>query len=583
MTAIDDPTPAAARRPRRLRLRVRTLVVLIVVAALVQLVVAPLCLVLWGSLRDVPAGSHGGLTLAKYRQVLGSRTFLESLRNTGVFALGSTVLALGVGGYLAWVTQRTNAPLRRLVYVLVVLPVAVPGIMTTIAWSLFLHPRIGIANQLLGALPGRLHVDGTSMAGMVWVEGMGNITLPFLLVAATLRTMDPTLEDASHTSGASYRQTLRLVTLPLLAPGILAAGLIVFIRSIDSFETPLVLGLPGGVRVLATDVWVASQGFPPDRNLAAAYAMVTVVVVLAALALFHRLTPGTDRFAVVTGRGGAQRRRDLGRTRRVHASVAIGLLVAAVVLPLLVMAYASLLPYYRPPSAASFGAMGLGNFSSVAASPLVRRAVRNNIVTGGGASVLAVALGSAVAWLVLRTTLRGRRILDAVASTPLALPGIVIGVALLWLYLTAPNPLYATSWIIGLGYVTAFLPYALRMTHAALAQVSPELEEASGVAGARAATTYLRVTLPLVAPAMIAALAYVFSLTLKALALPVLLGGPRNEVLAVVVLDLYESGRYPELNALGLLLVLFLVVLGGATAGVLRHVAARVVPVDVQP
>lgn len=246
--------------------------------------------------------------------------------------------------------------------------------------------------------------------------------------------------------------------------------------------------------------------------------------------------------------------------------LALAIVGTAVVLPFTVVVYASLLPYYTPPTAGIWEQLTLDNYRYVLfEAPAVGRAVRNNIVAGLGASVAAVTLAALISWVLLRGRTRLRGWLDAIAFAPIALPGIVLGLAVMWFYLTVPVPIYASLWIIGVAYVTAYLPYALRATHASMSQLDRELEESSAIAGARWGYTFRRITLPLVSSGLLVGLVYVFSRTLKTLSLPVLLGGPGNEVLPVLIYDLYESGRYPELNALGVLMFIVLTI-GGLLA-----------------
>ncbi len=559
-------TSPARPRPRRLwRPDGQTLGALALLAALAYLVVVPLATIVWGSVRTTPPGGDGGFTLDNLTTILGGDGVWSSLHNTGLFATASTVIAMVLGAYLAWVTERTDAPFRRAIYVFVMVPIVVPGILTTIAWALVLHEEIGLANVAVSTVTGNevAPFDGYSLGGMIWADATDSITLPFLLIAAALRNMDPSLEEASRAAGASEATTLRRITLPVMRPALAATALIVFIKTVDSFEVPTVLGLPGGVRVLATDVYVATRRFPADPNLGAAYALLYLGVALVGLWAYHRVTRGAGRFVTIGGRGYRPARIALGSHRHRHGLAALTIVGVAVILPFLVVVYASLLPYYAPPSAGTWGQLTLDNYRYVLfEAPAVGRAVRNNLVAGLGASVVAVTLAALTSWVLVRGRSRLRGWLDAIAFAPIALPGIVLGLAVMWFYLTVPVPIYASLWIIGVAYVTAYLPYALRATHASMSQLDRELEESSAVAGARWGYTFWRITVPLISSGLVVGFIYVFSRTLKTLSLPVLLAGPGNEVLPVLIYDLYESGRYPELNALGVLMFVVLAVTG---------------------
>ncbi len=570
-----DPAVLRSRhRPRPMRLRPESVGMASALVVVGYLTLVPVGAVLWGSLRTAPPGLPSPFSLANYRRVFTDPAVAASLADTLVFAGGSTALALAIGTYLAWLTERTDVPGRRLIYVFSVVPLFVPGILTTVAWSLMLNDRIGIANAAVSAFFGRAEpvFDAHTMAAMIWTDGTDSFTLPFLLMVAAFRAMDPALEEVSHVAGASGARTLRRVTLPLMTPALVTSGLLVFINTIDSLQVPVIMGLPGGIRVLATEVYLSARRFPVDMNLAATYSVIYLTIALAGLVLYWRVVGGSDRFVTITGRGYRPSRMRLGQSRSVHAVVAAVLLLLAVAVPLGVMLYSSLLTYYRPPTSEVWSQFTLRSYRRVIFEmPVIARAARNNLVAGALAAGFTITIGGIVAWTVRRTRVRGRRVLDVLATAPIAFPGLVIAVALMWFYLYVPLPVYATLGIIVLGYVTAFLPFAHRAADVSLAQLGAELEEASLVAGASRLRTLARVVMPLISPALVVAGIYVLSRTFRTLSLPVLLAGPGNEVLPVLIYDLQSRGRFAELNALGMLIVLFLLL----TAASARAIAVR--------
>lgn len=584
LEAPDPITPPSWSRIGRHRHRARFGLILLAVIV-VYLTVVPVGAAVWASLRSTPIGVDGPLTLANYRAALTSAGLAATVRNTAVFAVNSTILAVAFGTYLAYLTERTDVAARRLLYVLALVPVVVPGVLTTIAWSLLLNDRIGLVNLAVMGLTGRTEpvVDAHTMTAMVLVDAADSFTLPFLLMAAAFRSMDPALEEASHVAGASRWVTLRRVTLPLLAPALGASALLVLIRTLDTFQTPAILGLPAGIRVMATEVYVAARLFPTDVNLAATYAVLYLAIALLCLAWYLSVTGDVRRFATITGRGYRPHRLRLGSTRPLHTVVAFAVLIVAVIVPLLVMLYASLLTYYRPPSAGIAQELTLRSYERVLTqTPLVRRAARNTLQAGLGSSVVAVLLGATLAWASLRARSRWTRALDGLATAPIAFPGLVLGVALLWFYLVVPLPVYATLWVVSIAYVTAYLPYTLRASQAALNQLAPELEEASAVAGASWPRTFSRIVIPLLAPALLAGGLYVLTRTFHNVSLPILLAGPGNEVLPVIVFDMQQRARFPELNALGMLMVMALLLIT-TTAQLLLALRRRWVRRDVAP
>jgi len=566
-TAPAGPPSGFVKRLRPRLPRRQTLWVLLLLAILTWVILVPVGAMIWGSFRDGPPGTVANYTLEKYRFILDSPSLLRAVWNSVVFGGGAALLAFVLGTYLAWLTERTNVRFRTFIYVAVLFPLVVPGILTATSWLLLLSPRIGVVNSLaMNWLP---FVDGPvfngySMLGMIWAEGSDSLTLPFLLMAAAFRSMDSSLEEASRISGAGVLNTTRRITLPVMLPAVLSTFILCFIKAIESFEVPAVLGIAARIPVFATQIWRGSQMFPSDRNLAAAFAVVYLIVVLIALAIYYRATRVGDRFATITGKGFRPTRIDLGRLRSVNTIAAMLILFLAVALPFLVMVYTSFLPFYEVPSAEVWGKMSFKQYAEVLGHPRIQSAAVTTIVIGVTASLLAVLLSSVVAWVTVRTQYRGRRLLDAIAFAPIALPGIVMALAMLWLYLTLPNfGIYATIWILILAFVAKFIPYGMRASHASLLQLNRELEEASQASGASWLRTMTQIVVPLIVPGLFVAFIYVLSLSVKILSLPIMLSGPKTHVLSLQIWEYYDGGFYPALNALGMLMFLLLLVLTG--------------------
>ena len=280
---------------------------------LIWLIMVPLAVVIWGAFRDGQPGQAGQYTLTKFVEAYQG-TLLLTVGNTIVFAFGAAFLCLTIGAFLAWVTERTDSPLRPLIYAVSLFPLIASGVLMASAWVLVLHPKIGIINvaarNLLG-IEGALF-NGYSMAGMIWAQAIDQISLPFLLMAAAFQPMDPSLEEASSVAGARMSTTMRTVTLPLLLPAVLAIFLLVFVRAIESFDVPAVLGVPAGVPVFATQVFLAVWDVPQDYNIAATFGVGYLVISLL-LYLYHRATRRSERYVTVTGKAFRPRRMQLGR------------------------------------------------------------------------------------------------------------------------------------------------------------------------------------------------------------------------------------------------------------------------------
>lgn len=533
---------------------------------LIWLIMVPLAVVIWGAFRDGQPGQAGEYTLMKFVTAYQG-TLLQTIGNTLIFALGSAFACLVIGTFLAWVTERTNAPLRPLIYAISLFPLIAPGVLMASAWVLVLHPTIGIINVAAQSLFG---IDGTvfngySMAGMIWAQAMDQVSLPFLLMAAAFRSMDPSLEEASSVAGARMGTALRTITLPLLMPAVLAVFLLVFVRAIESFDVPAVLGVPAGIPVFATQVFLAVWDVPQDYNVASAFGVGYLLISLLLLYFYHRATRMSERYVTVTGKAFRPRRMQLGRWRWPLSLFSLLFLTIGVGLPVFVFLWTSFVRFYQVPSLAQLAHFSLDNYRAIFEFPNTAQSIYNTLLVGISSALIIVLLAAIISWIVIRSRVRGRKFLDFLSFSPIAIPGTVMGLALLWLYLVVPIPIYGTMWILIVAFVGKYITVAVRSTHASLQQISVELEEVSTVSGASWARTFRSVVLPLMAPGLVVAFIYSLSLTFKVLSMPILLGSVDTKLMSVMIYNLYEDGQYPMLSAMGVILlaiVLTLAVVG---------------------
>jgi iron(III) transport system permease protein len=555
------------------RINWSTLLLFGVAVLVLYLTVIPLAMMVYGSFHDGPPGTESFLTFRNYVRAFNNPVLYKSILNSVIFALGAGSLAFVVGCLLAWFTERTNIALKGLIYVAVFIEVIIPGILESISWVLLLSPKIGLINVYAKTLFGFSEAPFNiySMGGMIWAFGVSSYTVPFLLMAAAFRSMDPALEEAAFVSGSGILQTVRRITLRLMLPSMLAAWLLLFIRGIETFEVPAIIGLPADIVVLSTEVYLTTREVPTDYNLAATFAMVYLVVAVVGLYIYFRATRYAERFAVISGKGFRPIVMNLGRWRLVAGAACFLLLSIIAFLPLLVIVYTSFLPWYAPPSAKMFSLMSIENYRFLINYGPVLGAFKNNLIVGVASASVTVFLTAVVAWIVVRTSIRGRKILDVLAFSPIAFPGVVFGLSLMWLYLTLPVPVYGTLWILFIAYVSKYMPISLRSCTAALMQVNKELEEASNASGASWWRTFRKISVPLILPGMFVGWAYVLSLTFKVLSLPVLLGHAGTEVVPVLIFDLYEGGQYTVLNALGVGVIVVVTTISLATRLVSRR------------
>jgi iron(III) transport system permease protein len=502
-------------------------------------------------------GRAGTLSLEAYAEILGSDRLPDLVITTIVFAAGSTLVGLVLGGTLAWCVERTNAPLRQLAYPAIFVSFAVPGIVRAIGWIFLLGPRTGTINELFRALTGGdgVLLDVFSLPAMILVEGVFWIPLVFLMMSASFRSMDPALEEAALVSGAATWRTIRRVTAAVALPSVLSVLILTFIRSVQAFEVPLLLGVPGRAYTLTTEVYLSvNTGIVPEYSFSSAYGVLLVAFLVAAIALYRRATRRASSFATITGKAFRPRVLDLGSGRWVVTAVVLAIL-SLQFLPILFIAGASFLP--------TFGLSGplwehvtLANYGTVLASPQILLSLQNSFLIGILSATVVMAVTAVVAWVIVRSRMRAGALLDQLASLPLVLPGVVLGIAVLVLYIRSPIPVYGTIWILVIAYVTTYLPYGLRYAHPGVLRIHPELEESAQLSGAGWLGTFRRVVVPLILPALFAGWIFVFLISVRELSVAALLYTPRSPVIATTMLDLWRNGSVNQVTAFGTIVAL---------------------------
>jgi iron(III) transport system permease protein len=550
------PIPA---RPERL--------LLVPVAALVgYLTIVPLGYLFW---RALSVG--GGFSLRFLHQAYGVYGLGALLSSSVEFAAGSAALAVGLGTLTAYALARTNVPTRRLFFAVALLPLLVPGVLYTISWIFLASPRTGALNVALRPAAGTGALDVFSLGGMIVVEGLHLAPIALLLMTGAFRAVDGALEESALASGASARTVFRRVTLPLVRPALSATVLIVAVSALEAFEVPALLGPPARVWVFTSRIWLALSTFPPSAGDAAAYALPLLALTALGVLVHTRLTRTARSYETITGRGFTPPPVALGRWRwPATAALAVYLAVAAL-LPLLLLLYVSTQRFYTGVSAGGFAHMGLGAYRGVLTDPEFRRATAHSLLLGVGCATAVMVVTTVLAWFTVRLRVRGRTILDLLAFLPIAIPGVVLGVALLVVYLRVPLPIYGTLWILLIAYFTRFMPFGIRAASVSMAQVGRELEESAYVSGAGWVQTFRRVLVPLLAPGLVAGWLYVLLVSLRELASSLLLYSPGKEVLPVVIWERYQSGELSQLAAMGVLMTAGTLVLAAAGFALARR------------
>ena len=555
---------AAALPARAFSLNWKWIVIGLCVAFTLYIAVVPLGFLLWQSFFTPQTASKAavftfGNYITAYTSPDTARLFWNSVR----FAVGVAFFAFIVGTSLAWMNERTNTPFKSLFYALSLIPLVIPGILFTVAWILLGSPKIGIINLTLMNWFGLATApfDIYSMWGMIWVDGLHYSPMAFLLMTAAFRSMDPSLEESATMSGANVFQVIWNITLKLSWPAIFATFLILFVRAIESFEVPALLGLPVGIQVFTSSIYQAIHRYPSQVGQASAYAVTLLLITTVGIYFISRLSSSGSKYATMTGKGFRPRQIDLGRWRWLAAGIFFLYFSLIVVLPFLVLLWSSFQKFYSVPSIEALKNLTLDPYRFVFSYPNLGRSVWNSLVLSFGSATLIMLITSVICWIVVKTKLPGRWLLDNLASLPMVFPGLVLGLALMIFYLNVDIGVYGTMWILFIAYVTRFMPYGLRFNTTSMMQIHKELEESAAMSGASWGTTFRRIILPLLKPGLLAGWIYIMIVSIRELSSSILLYSPGTEVISIVIWELWENGQYVELSALGVLFILMLFVL----------------------
>jgi iron(III) transport system permease protein len=553
--------------------RVRTGTLVAVGVLLVYLVVVPLLFLVYGSLVTGSPGQPGTFSARTYAEVLTAPRTYRLLAVSAVYAIGASLVAFVIGGAVAWLVQRTDLPGKGLVTFLTLFPLFMPPVLTTVAWALLLDPNMGLLNRIAQGLgAARAPFDVNTLLSMIWVGGVLDVPLVFLWLWPAFAAMDPGLEEAAAMCRARPLTVMRTITLPLLLPAMAATFLINFVLAIEDITVPIIIGLPAGIHVFATEIFLAYTRVPTDVHSASVHAIILLAITVGLTVLYRRLTARSERYAVVRGRGYRPAPIRLGRARLPVASLLAGLLAVVVGLPLFVLAWTSLSPYLQVPSVAGLRSLSLRWYRALLQDPMVIRGFVNTTVLGLGSAAAVMAVSVVVGWTVIRVRARWRGLLDLLAFMPIAIPGLVIGLSLMWLYLTLPVPVYGTLWVLGIAFVTRFVPYGVRLAYAGFSQLHAELEEAAYVAGSGWGKAMRTISLPLLAPTLTVGAIYTILRSFRELGASLLLASFENEPYSVVAYNIWMGGETGKTAAYGIVAI---VIMTALVMGVQRLVGRR--------
>ena len=533
----------------------RDSILVMVIAVLIGVtVVYPLAIMVYGTFKTTPPGEPSPLTLENYVTMFRAAWFWEALGHTIFVALGATLLGLFLGVSMGWIVTRTDTPWVGKLEIPLILPFFLSPFIGALAWTGLASGDYGLLNGWIERLIGIRPFEVFSAWGIIWVMGLYYSPYAFLIVSGSLRNMDPTLEEAAMSAGASRLQTMVRVTLPLMLPGILASALLIFVAAAEQFGVPGILGLNQRWFVLTTRIFYMLHQYPQDYSMAATVSMVLLCVTGGLVLLRTRLLSRRE-FVTVAGKSFRPHLIALGRFRYLTLGFLLGFILLAVVLPFGTFAAISFFRYWSINPKLQH--LTLGNWNYILFEyPITWIAIKNSLflsVVGAAAAVLMTAL---IAWVVVRTKAFGRSFLDTVATLPVAIPGLVLGVAYLWAWINAPIPIYGTIWILMVAYVSRYMPYSLRSIESTLRQVDKGLEEAASISGANWVRTFCSISLPLLKPGLVAGFILLYVTFIRELSCSILLYSSGSEVFSVAMFDLWRDGLFPNLAAIGALQLL---------------------------
>lgn len=508
-------------------------------------------------------GETSPATLANYREAFLDPFTWQVLKNTVFFALGTVVVVFFFAVPAAWLIERTDIPCRRLWLTLMGLGIVIPTFLKAIAWILLLSPKIGILNKLFMDAFGleTALVNIYNLWGMSVIQGIILTPPAFFMIAAAYKSMDPSLEEAAFVSGVGRLKTLFFINLRLTLPAILAAVLYLFITAIEVFEIPGLIGAPARIFVFSTLIYYATHpevGLP-KYGLAGAYGMIMLVLAFASSYLYFRVIRQSHKYVVVTGKGYRPKLIELGRLKGLAVFFLLFYFTLEIFLPFVTLVWASLVPYIQVPSAEAFSKITLANYLKVPDysgwKPFV-----NTVLLMLSAPTLSIFLSLVISWVVIRSQVRGRYLLDGIAFLPHAVASILFAVALSYLALVYRQyfPVYGTLIIIILANAIKYISFGTRTLNGALIQIHRELEEAAQVTGASNLRILWKIVIPLVGAALFNGWLWIALLTFREVTMALTLISPKNVVLSTLVWNLWGAGYVPEAAAMGVILVFVL-------------------------
>lgn len=544
---------------------VRLLLPALLFAVLTVLVLVPFGTLLYASFASgLPfAGEHDiGFTLANYA-ALWSPALGRAIVNTMIVSLAGAAIAMVFGCSMAWFAARTDIPCRGLVQMAGVMPLFVSLLVAAISWSLLGAGRTGYINIVLGSLGVPLRINMQSLGGIAVVNGLYYAPYPYLFLYSALTLIHPDLEEAAAVHGGDVPRILRHLTFPLVKPAFLGSLLLIIVLMAEEFPVPQILGAPVGIETLSIRIYKLISRVPSLPNQASAVSILLTALVCLLVFAQHRILRGRD-YRTVTGKGAQQRLVPLGRMRWAALAFVAVYAFVAIILPLFALMQGALRnSFYIPNAAALFNMsqFSLRHITDALASPAVHLGLENSLLAGLSAAVLGSVFFFVLAYVIQRTDLPGHRSLEYLVMMPVAVPALVMGIGILWTWVSLPLPVYGTLAILVIGFVTRFMPQGYRAVSSSIAQIHDDLEHAALVAGATRWQAVRLIILPLARGGVATSFFLMIVLGMRELTASIFLYTTDTRLLSIVIYDAYESGMWSSVASISLVYTLVLVIL----------------------
>jgi iron(III) transport system permease protein len=518
-------------------------------------VLTPLFLMILNSFQTARPGQPIIWGIEGWIKAFTTPGIVKAMTNTFTLAITRQAIALLIGAFFAWLIARTDIPMKGTLEFFFWLSFFLPALPETMGWILLLDPKYGLLNQgLMGLGLSQPLFNIYSFWGIVWAHMGGSVSVKVMLLAPAFRNLDAAFEEASKISGASGWHTFFHIVVPVMMPAILVTTILGIIRSLEAFEIELLLGTPIGLQVYSTKIHELVTWEPPQFAPAMALSTVFLGLLLLMVALQRRYI-GQRNYETVSGRGFSIRATPLGRWRYPAFALVLVFAVAVTIVPTALLLMGTFMKLFGFFTIAD--PWTLENWRATFSDPVLMRSLWNTLAIGMGAGVVGVLFYAFIAYMVVKTKHAGRGLLDFLSWLPWSIPGILLGMALLWTFLQTRIflPIYGTVYLLMIAMVIKSMPFGTQMIKSVLIQLGSDLEEASKVCGATWFHTFGRVILPLAMPAVITVGLVGFISAARDISTVVLLGSGKSRTLSLLMLDFAAGAEFEKATVVAVMIV----------------------------